>query len=299
MKITLIIGEAAKANPGDSRIGRLAGALSKPSALAVGAGIILQRAELTAPMLQGKLDPLLAQTASWDLELTATAMLVSYAGGAYLMSLKEKIMKPLMDAQYEKGLDRNWQQAGNRHGHRRVRSVEGAPRGRGRSLRPRPGGRDGRRLSEVGAPPPTGIKRGPAATAGPFQFQGIPQIPTHPGRKIARNGLSGPRSGDFHPRQVSQDHERPENGHRRQRGRIASGGEKAPTPKKRRRRMTKYTWITFAPPFRDKYLVSRNHTTVEGAAKAMHAYCPSPTARQCPPPARISWHWKSPRRYAP
>ncbi len=63
MKITLIIGEAAKAEPGDSRIGRLAGALSKPSALAVVIGIVLQRVELTAPVLPGKLDALLAQTA--------------------------------------------------------------------------------------------------------------------------------------------------------------------------------------------------------------------------------------------
>ena len=33
-------------------------------------------------------------------------MLAAYAGGGYLMSLKEKIMKPLMDAQYEKGLEK-------------------------------------------------------------------------------------------------------------------------------------------------------------------------------------------------
>lgn len=103
MKITLIISEAARANPGDSRIGRLAGTLSKPSALVVGMGILFRHTGLTAPVLHGKLGALLAQTASWELELAAAAMLVAYAGGAYLMSLKEKIMKPLMDAQYEKG----------------------------------------------------------------------------------------------------------------------------------------------------------------------------------------------------
>ena len=104
MKITLIISEAARAIPGDSRIGRLAGTLSKPSALVVGMGILFRRTGLTVPVLHGKLGTLLAQTANLELELTAAAMLASYAGGAFIMSLKEKIMKPLMDAQFEKGL---------------------------------------------------------------------------------------------------------------------------------------------------------------------------------------------------
>ena len=103
MKIALIISEAARANPGESRIGRLAGTLSKPSALVVGMGILFRRTGLTVPVLHGKLGALLAQTANWELELAAAAMLASYAGGAFIMSLKEKIMKPLMDAQYEKG----------------------------------------------------------------------------------------------------------------------------------------------------------------------------------------------------
>ena len=105
MKITLIISEAARANPGDSRIGRLAGTLSKPSALVVGMGILFRRTGLTVPVLHGKLGALLAQTANLDLGLTAAAMLASYAGGAFIMSLKEKLMKPLLDAQYEKGLE--------------------------------------------------------------------------------------------------------------------------------------------------------------------------------------------------
>ncbi len=105
MKITLIISEAARANPGDSRIGRLAGTLSKPSALVVGMGILFRRTGLTVPVLHGKLGSLLAQTANWELELTAAAMLASYAGGVFIMSLKEKLLKPLLDAQFEKGYE--------------------------------------------------------------------------------------------------------------------------------------------------------------------------------------------------
>lgn len=115
MKITLIISEAARVNPGDSRIGRLAGTLSKPSALVVGMGILFRRTGLTVPVLHGKLGALLAQTASLDLELAAATMLMAYAGGAYLMSLKEKIMKPLMEAQYEKGLEKGAADASAKH----------------------------------------------------------------------------------------------------------------------------------------------------------------------------------------
>ena len=140
MKIALIISEAARANPGDSRIGRLAGTLSKPSALVVGMGILFRRTGLTVPVLHGKLGTLLAQTANWELELAAAAMLASYAGGAFIMSLKEKIMKPLMDAQYEKDIE-----IGSSRRVSETRGVEGTPESPGRNLRPRPGGRDGRR----------------------------------------------------------------------------------------------------------------------------------------------------------
>ena len=115
MKIALIISEAARANPGDSRIGRLTGTLSKPSALVVGMGILFRHTGLTVPVLHGKLGGLLAQTANLDLGLTAAAMLASYAGGACIMSLKEKLMKPLLDAQYEKGLEQGAADASAKH----------------------------------------------------------------------------------------------------------------------------------------------------------------------------------------
>ena len=35
--------------------------------------------------------------------------------------------------------------------------------------------------------------------------------------------------------------------------------------------MTKYAWITFAPPLRYKYISSRKYTTVERAARAMNS----------------------------
>ncbi len=46
--------------------------------------------------------------------------------------------------------------------------------------------------------------------------------------------------------------------------------------------MRKYTWISFAPPFRDKYPVSRNYTTVEGAAKATHGLLTIPHSAATP-----------------
>ena len=105
MKISLIISETAKANPGESRIGRAIGKTAKPTGTILGLSVILQHAGVIVPTLHGKTASFLAQAGTIELELAVGAFMFTYFGGPSLMSLKEKLMKPLLDAQFDKGME--------------------------------------------------------------------------------------------------------------------------------------------------------------------------------------------------
>ena len=61
MKLALIISETAKANPGDSRIGRTIGTAARPTGLAMGLSLFLRHTDASIPGLQGKAALTLAQ----------------------------------------------------------------------------------------------------------------------------------------------------------------------------------------------------------------------------------------------